>query len=77
MLQTVRDGVRHKVWLGGNGDPMGIVQATRIQPYRQMIFWDKNGSPNLGQNGNQPEQICHLVAIVFPADHRKLKRPQK
>ncbi len=37
MLQTSAEGIQDKIWLGGEGDPLGIVQVIEIWPSEQMV----------------------------------------
>ena len=38
MQQTTKKGVQDKVYLGGKGDPLRIVQKIEISPYYRMVF---------------------------------------
>ena len=38
MQQTITKGVPDSAWLGGKGDPLGIVQDIKIWTYCQLVY---------------------------------------
>ena len=38
MQQTSSGGFKEQIWLGGEADPLGIVQEIEIWPYFQKIY---------------------------------------
>ena len=45
MQQTSTEGIQEQAHLDGQSDPLGIVQATKIWSYRQMIYAQTRISP--------------------------------
>ena len=38
MLQIIKEILKDQTWLGGQGNPLGIVQEIEIWPYEQMVY---------------------------------------
>ena len=38
MQQTITEGIQGQTWLGEKGDPLEIVQETKVWPCWQMVY---------------------------------------